>query len=300
MTIKSAFTGNHQQRLWVLIFEAPSLCSLTPAAHGSSSSRRILSFESDFATLQFFHQNEIDELGGKWQLQRGEDSHEAVRMGSRGHSVVALAHWAAQMSSGACSSAIFCASPSSSFLGRNLAKFDRMCIKYNQIKNGKKNQSQKVIWFVPNLDQVIIPAGAVSLVPQYRCCCKSCRRWHILILAMSRCGCCTIYVNFSILSIFSIASSPVSISSSSNSNSRPKGANWSAQAASGTSQLHQPAVGKAWIFLGLAGVSVSFSSSSLWFDHIHVNKIGTITQLGNATACTHCTKQRTTWLRRGT
>ena len=59
----------------MLICEAPSPCSVTPAAHGSSSSRRIQSFELDFWTLQFFQQSEIDELGGKWQLQRGVDSH---------------------------------------------------------------------------------------------------------------------------------------------------------------------------------------------------------------------------------
>ena len=60
-----------------------------------------------------------------------------------------------------------------------------MCIKYNQIKNGKKSQSQKVNWLMRNLAQVIISAEASSLVPQYRCCCKSSRWWHILIFALS-------------------------------------------------------------------------------------------------------------------
>ena len=149
------------------------------------------------------------------------------------------------MSTGAHVSAIFCASPSSSFLGRNLAKFDRLCVKYNQIKNGKKSQSQKVIWFVPNLEQVIVPAGAVSLVPQYRCCCKSCRWWHLLLFAWSRCSCCTIFTNFSNLSIFSIAPSQISISSGSYSNSRPKVANRPTHMLSGALQLCQPAVGQA-------------------------------------------------------
>jgi len=36
----------------------------------------------DFVTLPFFHQSEIEELGGKWQLQRGVDSRKAVGMGS--------------------------------------------------------------------------------------------------------------------------------------------------------------------------------------------------------------------------
>ena len=129
------------------------------------------------------------------------------------------------MSTGPRLEAIFCFSPFSSFVGRNLAKFNRMCMKYNQIKNGKKSQSQKGNWLMRNLARVIISAEASSLVPQYRCCCKSSRWWHILIFATSRTGCCTFFVNFSILSTFSIASSPVSISSSSYSNARPKVAN---------------------------------------------------------------------------
>ena len=162
-----------------------------------------------------------------------------------------------------------------------------MCIKYNQIKNGKKNQSQKVNWLMRNLTQVIISAEASSLVPQYRCCCKSSRWWHILIFASSRSDCYTIFVNFSILSIFSIASSPVSISSCSNSNSRSKVANRPTWVPSGASQLCWPAVGRVWIVLGLAGVVVPFSSSSLWFYHIYVINIGTLIWQGSTTAVSH-------------
>ena len=158
-------------------------------------------------------------------------------MGCWSWRTAASARWAAQMSTGPRSYAIFCFDPFSSFLGRNLAKFNRMCIKYNQIKNGKKSQSQKVNWLMRNLVQVIISAAASGLVPQYRCCCKSSRWWHILIFA-SRCsGCCTIFVNFSILSIFSIASSPVSTSSCSNSNARSKVANRPTWVPSEASQL---------------------------------------------------------------
>ena len=151
-----------------------------------------------------------------------------------------------------------------------------------------------------NLAQVIISAEASSLVPQYRCCCKSSRWWHILIFATSRTGCCTFFVNFSILSTFSIASSPVSISSSSYSNARPKVANRPTWVPSGAFQLRQPAVGRVWIFLGLADVAVPFSSSSLWFDHIYVIKIGTLIWQGTTTAWSRCTEKPATWLRRGT
>ena len=147
------------------------------------------------------------------------------------------------MSTGPSSEAIFCSSPLSSFVGRNLAKFNRMCMKYNQIKNEKKSQSQKVNWLMRNLAQLISSTTASCLVPQYRCCCKSCRWWHILIFAMDGCGCHTIFVDFSILSIFSIASSPDSISSCSNSNSRPTITNRPTCGPGEASQLCQPAVG---------------------------------------------------------
>tara|TARA_B110000208_G_scaffold122857_1_gene149927 strand:- start:1262 stop:1495 length:234 start_codon:yes stop_codon:yes gene_type:complete len=75
----------------LLILEVPSLCSLAAAAHGSSSSRRIQSFELDFVTHQFFHQSKIDELGDKWRLQREVDSCKAVGMGCWSHRAAALA-----------------------------------------------------------------------------------------------------------------------------------------------------------------------------------------------------------------
>ena len=174
-----------------------------------------------------------------------------------------------------------------------------MCIKYNQIQNGNKNQSQKVNWLMRNLHHFINSTEASCLVPQYRCCCKSSRWWHILIFASSRSDCYTIFVNFSILSIFSIASSPVSISSCSHSNSRSKVANRPTWVPSGASRLCQPAVGRVWIFLGLAGVVVPFSSSSPWFDYIYVIKVGTLIWQGNTHAGSHCAKKRTTWLRAG-
>jgi len=151
-----------------------------------------------------------------------------------------------------------------------------MCIKYNQIKNGNKSQSQKVNWLMRNLAQLIISAEASHLVPEYRCCCTSSRWWHILIFATTPRDGHTILVNFSNLSIFSIASSPVSISSCSHSNSRSKVANRPTWVPGGASQLCQPAVGRVWIFLGLAGVVVPFSSSSPWFDYIYVIKVGTL------------------------
>ena len=125
----------------------------------------------------------------------------------------------------------------------NLIGFVIMCINYNQIKNAKKSESQKANWSTSNLAQVIISACASCLVSQYRCCCKSCRWWHILILASGCCGCYTIFVNISILSIFSIASSRAAISSSSNSNSRAKVATGPAEVLSGLLQLCQPAGG---------------------------------------------------------
>ena len=220
-------------------------------------------------------------------------------MGCWSHQAAALVRWATRMSTGPSSEAIFCFSPLSSFVGRNLAKFNRMCMKYNQIKNGKKSQSQKVNWLMRNLAQLISSTKASCLVPQYRCCCKSCRWWHILIFAMDGCGCHTIFVDFSILSIFSMASSPVSISSCSNSNSRPTITNRPTCGPGEASQLCQPAVGGVWIFLGTAGVVVPFSSSSLWFYHNYVIKIGTFIWQGSSTAGSCCAKKWATWLHRG-
>ena len=174
-----------------------------------------------------------------------------------------------------------------------------MCIKYNQIENGNKSQSQKVNWLMRNLVQVIISAEASHLVPEYRCCCRSSRCWRILIFAATGRDSHTIFMNFSNLSIFSIASSPVSISSCSHSNSRSKVANRPTWVPSRASQLRQPALGRVWICLGLVGVVVPFSSSSLWFDYIYVIKVGTLIWQGSTQACNHSTTKRTTWLRAG-
>ncbi len=125
----------------------------------------------------------------------------------------------------------------------NLIGFVIKCINYNQIKNGKKTESQKASWLTSDLAQVSISACASCLVPQYRCCCKSSRWWHILIFALACCGCYTIFVNISILSIFSTASSRTAISSSSNSNSRARVATGPSGVLSGVLQLCQPAGG---------------------------------------------------------
>ena len=82
MTIKSAYTRNHPQRLLLLVLEVHGIHSLARAAHGSSSWRRIQSFVLDFVTRPFLHQSEIEELGDKFQLQRGVDRRKAVGMGS--------------------------------------------------------------------------------------------------------------------------------------------------------------------------------------------------------------------------
>jgi hypothetical protein len=42
--------------------------------------------------FQLILQNEIDELGGKWQLQRGVDSCKAVGMGRGSRRVATLVH----------------------------------------------------------------------------------------------------------------------------------------------------------------------------------------------------------------
>ena len=79
-----------------------------------------------------------------------------------------------------------------------------MCIKYNQIKNGNKNQSQKVNWLMHNLVQVIISADDSHLVPEYRCCCTSSRWRRILIFATACSDSHTIFMNFQIYRYFQL------------------------------------------------------------------------------------------------
>ena len=136
MTIKSAYTRNHPQRLLLLVLEVHGIHSLARAAHGSSSWWIIQSFVLDFVTRPFLHQSKIEELGDKFQLQRGVDRRRAVGMGSWGRWVASLVPWAAQVASEPRSGAICCFIPSSSFLDRDLAKFNQL-IKSKMTKKDK-------------------------------------------------------------------------------------------------------------------------------------------------------------------
>lgn len=155
----------------MLVLEVHGLRSLARAAHGSSSSSRIPSFESNFLTRPFFHQNESEELGGKLQPHGGVDGHRAAGMGSRGRWVASVVRCAALAASRPCWWALSSFDPLSSFLGRDLAKFNKS-IKSKISKRDKARTRtswclisprswvllQPAIWF-HNIDAAASPAG---------------------------------------------------------------------------------------------------------------------------------------------
>ena len=159
----------------------------------------------------------------------------------------------------------------------SITSFNRL----KQIKNAKRSMSQNGPLFAAIFRSVIIFIDASCPVPQYRCCCRSSRWWHILIFATSCYHCHTIPSPFSISSIFAISKSPVSNHCSSNSNSGPKSAKQLTPVRTGASQLHLLSSLLTWIALRVTDVTFrtcvfqSLILSHLCYKHWHSHLTGT-------------------------